>query len=86
MTPQQPICPILYPIGDQQFWGAHAHAKELAVKPIPINRMTVSVFLTNVEELLTNQQLYDKAMQMPILPSKENGLQRAISSIESAAG
>jgi sterol 3beta-glucosyltransferase len=48
------ICPILYPIGDQKFWGQHAYKKELAVKPTPINKMTEKIFLESVKELLTN--------------------------------
>jgi sterol 3beta-glucosyltransferase len=76
------ICPILYPIGDQKFWGQHAYQKGLAVKPVPISKMTEKIFLESINELLTNQQLYDNANQIKKLISKENGLEKTIDEIE----
>ena len=76
------ICPILYPIGDQKFWGQHAYKKGLAVKPIPISKMTEKIFLESVNELLTNKQLYDTAKQIQILINNENGLENTINEIE----
>jgi sterol 3beta-glucosyltransferase len=72
------ICPILYPIGDQKFWGQQAYKKGLAVKPIPISKMTEKIFLDSVNELLTNKQLYDNAKQIQILINNENGLENTI--------
>ena len=76
------ICPILYPIGDQKFWGQHAYKKGLAVKPIPISKMTEKIFLESVNELLTNKQLYDTEKQIQILINNENGLENTINEIE----
>lgn len=76
------ICPILYPIGDQKFWGQHAYKKGLAVKPIPISKMKEKIFLESVNELLTNKQLYDTAKQIQILIKNENGLENTIDEIE----
>jgi sterol 3beta-glucosyltransferase len=76
------ICPILYPIGDQKFWGQHAYKKGLAVKPIPISKMTEKIFLESVNELLTNKQIYDTAKQIQILTNNENGLENTINEIE----
>ncbi len=80
------VCPILYPIGDQQFWGQQAFAKGLAVKPIPISRMTEAKFLRSVSELLTNKQLYQNAEQLKSLIDKENGLKNAVEEIEGVMG
>src|SRR5690606_2005861 len=30
------ICPILYPVGDQQFWGRQVYKKGVATKPVPM--------------------------------------------------
>jgi len=76
------ICPILYPIGDQKFWGQHAYKKGLAVKPIPIKKMTEKKFLASVQELLTRQQLYENAKQMQVFMNNENGCQKTIEEIE----
>ncbi|HWA35261.1 MAG TPA: glycosyltransferase [Cyclobacteriaceae bacterium] len=79
------ICPVLYPIGDQKFWGDHAYKKGLAVKPTPIRKMTEKIFLQSVHELLTNERLYDNAKRMQLLISKENGLETTIGEIEGTA-
>jgi sterol 3beta-glucosyltransferase len=76
------VCPILYPLDDQQFWGQHAYAKGLAVKPAPIRKMTEELFLERVSELLTNSKLYGNALAMQLSVSNENGLEKAIEEIE----
>lgn len=76
------ICPILYPIGDQKFWGQHAEKKGLAVKTVPIGKMTERIFLENTEKLLNNAKLYDNAKQMQALVNNENGLKVTITEIE----
>jgi sterol 3beta-glucosyltransferase len=76
------ICPILYPIGDQKFWGQHAYNKGLAVKPTPIRKMTKIIFLQSINELLTNKQLYDNAKQIQKLINNEKGLEKTIDEIE----
>ena len=70
------VCPILYPLGDQQFWGKLSWEKGLAVKPIALQNLTESVFLDRVRELLTSPELYENARKMKVCIEKENGLQR----------
>lgn len=76
------VCPVLYPLGDQQFWGKLSWKKGLAVKPVALQNLTESVFLDRVTELLTSPELYENARQMKVCIEKENGLQRAIAEIE----
>lgn len=76
------VCPILYPLGDQNFWGQQAYKKGLAIKPTPISKMTEKVFLENVRELLTNNKLYDNAIEIQLSISNENGLEKTIEEIE----
>jgi sterol 3beta-glucosyltransferase len=76
------ICPILYPIGDQKFWGQHSYKKGLAVKPIPLSKMTEKKFLEGVKELFTNESLYINARNMKLQIDKENGLENAVEEIE----
>lgn len=76
------ICPILHPIGDQNFWGQQAYEKGLSVKPIPLSKMTEKVFVEKLKELLTSKGLYDCAEQMKNLIRSEDGLQKTIEAIE----
>lgn len=76
------ICPILYPVGDQEFWGQRAYKEGLAVKPTPISKMTETKFLESIKVLLTNQKLYDNARQIKLQVDKENGIQKAVEEIE----
>lgn len=76
------VCPILYPIGDQKFWGQIAQIKGMAVKPIPIVKMTEEKFVASINELLTNQTLYENARQIKMKIDTENGIQKTIDEIE----
>ncbi len=72
------ICPILYPIGDQQFWGKIAYDKGVGLKPLPLKKMTADSFISNVEILLNDKKLYENAKKMSNQLSKEDGIARAI--------
>ncbi|MCU0385857.1 MAG: glycosyltransferase [Flavihumibacter sp.] len=75
------ICPILHPIGDQQFWGIQAYKKGVGVKPIPLSKLSRQQFLDSVRELLTNKALYDNAKQLQVVINKENGLETTIAEL-----
>lgn len=76
------ICPVLYPIGDQLFWGEWSHRQGLAVRPVPLSRMTANTFLALVQQLLTDEALYAAAAKMKAQIDQENGLDNAIRKIE----
>lgn len=76
------ICPILYRIGDQQFWGQHAFEKRLAVRPLTLSKMTEKIFLDSVKELLTNKKLYENAKNIKVQIDNENGLKKTVEEIE----
>lgn len=77
------VCPVLYPVGDQRFWGDQGYKAGIAVKPRPITKMTEHSFLTSVKELLNNEKLYDNARKMKLKIDQENGLEHTINEIES---
>lgn len=77
------ICPILYPVGDQQFWGQHSHKLGLAVAPCPIKKMTEALFLERVQQLLNGESLYDKATAMKNHLAQEDGLKSTMNLLES---
>lgn len=72
------ICPILYPIGDQLFWGKLAFKKNLAAKPVPLSKMTKSVFLAAVLDLISDEERYKSAQQMQVLINSEDGIENTI--------
>jgi sterol 3beta-glucosyltransferase len=76
------ICPILYPIGDQKFWGQHAFKKGIAVKPIPLSKLSEEVFLESIKELLTNKNLYENVKQLKLQIDNEDGLKSTVEEIE----
>ncbi|UII20315.1 glycosyltransferase [Fulvivirga ligni] len=76
------ICPILYPIGDQKFWGELAYNKGIAVKPIPLSKMTEAKFIDSVSELLNNQELYENSIAMKTRIHHEDGIEKTIEEIE----
>lgn len=75
------ICPILHPIGDQQFWGIQAYKKGVGVKPVPLSKLSRQQFLDSVRELLSNEALYDNAKQLQVVINKENGLETTIAEL-----
>lgn len=77
------ICPVMYPVGDQNFWGDLAYKKGLAVKPVPLTKLTLPVFIEKIEELVNNPRLYTNCEQMAEKLCDENGLKKAVGIIES---
>lgn len=78
------ICPILYPIGDQLFWGKQGVLKGVAVPPVPLKKLTLPTFLSRVTELWTNPSLYHNALLLQHHINQENGLEGAIRIVESS--
>jgi UDP:flavonoid glycosyltransferase YjiC (YdhE family) len=46
------ICPVLYPIGDQWFWGKRAEALGVALPPVPLKKLSEKGFLKGVAALV----------------------------------
>lgn len=75
------VCPVLYPVGDQYFWGDLAYQKKLAVKPVPLSRLTSNVFKERIQQL-GDDALSRNAELMAEKISSENGIQKAADLIE----
>jgi sterol 3beta-glucosyltransferase len=75
-------CPVLYPLGDQVFWGKIAVDKGVGLKPLPIKKMTAASFISNIEILLNDESLYTKAKQLSNQLNNEDGVAKAIELIE----
>jgi sterol 3beta-glucosyltransferase len=76
------VCPILYPVGDQYFWGDLAFKKGVGVKPVPINRLTPTLFKERINQLVNNRVLHLNSTIMAQKLAQENGIENAVKLIE----
>lgn len=75
-------CPVLYPLGDQFFWGNIAYRKGLSLAPLPAKKLTAQSLVSNVKELLSNERLSANARAFSGQLQRENGIARAIELVE----
>jgi sterol 3beta-glucosyltransferase len=76
-------CPVIYPMGDQHFWGNHAFKIGCAAKPIPLKKLNLQGLMKSVDGMLTNQSLRDNCKAIARKLALENGLEHAADIIES---
>lgn len=75
-------CPVLFPMGDQHFWGTIGYQKKVALKPAPLKKMTEDDLVEKVKQLISGRALYDSAAELMLTLKQENGIEKAISIIE----
>lgn len=71
----QMICPVLYPFGDQHFWGKQTERVGVGVKPIPLKNLTVRKFLNSLKKL-TQTELVTNAQNLKQKLDSEDGLSK----------
>jgi len=76
------VCPVLYPVGDQYFWGDLAYQKGLGVKPVPVSRLTPGIFKERISQLVNSQVLNNNCQRMAEKLASENGIENAVRLIE----
>lgn len=76
------VCPVLYPVGDQQFWGDIALKKGVGVKPLPVEKITSEGFVTSVAQLMYDDSLYENSYRLAALLQEEDGVNTALDLIE----
>ena len=75
-------CPVLYPLGDQHFWGTIAYKQGIALKPIPLKKMTEEKLIMNAKKLLETGSLYSNSENLSRKIKSDNGVEKAIEIIE----
>lgn len=75
-------CPVLYPLGDQHFWGMIGFKQGVSIKPIPLKKLTKEKLFNSVKELLSNDSLYENSIKMREKLKDEDGVGNAIRLIE----
>lgn len=76
------ICPILYPFGDQLFWGNIVHQNGWGVKPVPLKKINEKILNEKVRELLHNSTFYTSTEELARRLKEEDGITKAIQFIE----
>ncbi|WP_126246135.1 glycosyltransferase [Chitinophaga rhizosphaerae] len=75
-------CPVLYPVGDQHFWGKLASQKGCALPPIPARRLNAELFEKAIIGLLGDKELSMNAQRFAAMLQTENGIDEAIRLVE----
>ena len=75
-------CPVIFPMGDQHFWGDHAYKIGCAVKPIPIKKLDHSGLINSISEMLANKTIRGNCAKMASMLKAENGLEKAVEAVE----
>lgn len=75
-------CPVLYPLGDQYFWGYIGYKKGVALKPVAFKNLTQQKLIQNARSLLSTEKLYTKSIELSKKLKFENGIEKAIELIE----
>lgn len=76
-------CPVIYPWGDQYFWGMIGHKRQVALRPVPLKRLTTEKLVRLTRQLLHTPSLYEHARDLQLKLRNENGLENAVRIIES---
>ncbi|CAN5137353.1 glycosyltransferase [soil metagenome] len=75
-------CPVLYPLGDQYFWGSIGFKKGIALKPIALKNLTEKLLIDKARALLSTAILYQNSIALSEQIKDENGVEKAIELIE----
>lgn len=76
-------CPVIYPMGDQYFWGAQANKIGCSPRPIPLKKLTHFSLRSSIVDLLSNENFATKLKAVSQQLQTENGVQNAVRIIES---
>lgn len=76
-------CPVIYPMGDQHFWGQRAFMLGCAPKPVPLKKLSKDILLKQVSELLSIRSYKINCRRMSEILVREDGLTNAVNFVES---
>lgn len=74
--------PVLYPLGDQHFWGTVAFKKGVGLKPHPLKKITTTILIQAARQLLSNKKLHTVSELMKEKLQLEDGTAKAATLIE----
>lgn len=75
-------CPVIFPMGDQHFWGMRSFELGYSPRPIPLKRLTKELLVQKVDEMLNSQHMPRAAQHIASQLAKEDGVENCIRLIE----
>lgn len=75
-------CPVIYPLGDQHFWGSQSYRAGCSPRPIPLRKLNYDALKMSVSQLLTSGSLRTSSRKMASQLASENGLENAVRIVE----
>jgi sterol 3beta-glucosyltransferase len=75
-------CPVIFPMGDQYFWGMRSFQLGCSPKPAPLKKLTRDLLVHKVDEILSSQQMPRAAQHVASQLATENGVENCIRLIE----
>lgn len=75
-------CPVIYPMGDQHFWGLRAYRYGCSVPVVPLKKLTYAILENNVRVLLSSAELAKKSREIAAVLKTEDGPSTAVSVVE----
>ena len=73
-------------LADQPYWGGGLHQRGVAPKPVHRRHLKVKNLAERIQEVLDNNQKFERAQQLGNAMRSENGVKTAIGLIENFAG
>jgi sterol 3beta-glucosyltransferase len=74
-------CPVIYPMGDQHFWGNHAYKSGYAVKPVPLKKLNLDRLTKSIFEMLTNKGIRENCQILSSKLASEKALRMRLQSL-----
>ena len=75
-------CPVIFPMGDQHFWGMRSFQLGCSPKPIPLKKLTKELLVQKVDEMLKSQHMTRAAQHIASQLAREDGVENCIRLIE----
>jgi sterol 3beta-glucosyltransferase len=75
-------CPVIFPMGDQHFWGMRSFQLGCSPKPIPLKKLTSEFLIRKVDEMLGSHHMTRAAQYIASQLATENGVENCVRLIE----
>lgn len=76
------VCPVLYPVGDQLFWGKLAHQQRVALPPVPLKKWSEVQATQGLLSLWQEAEMQAASKALAARIQREDGLAAAVDFLE----
>lgn len=75
-------CPVIFPMGDQHFWGMRSFQLGCSPKPVPLRKLTKELLVEKVDQMLNSPHMPRATQHIASQLATENGVENCIRLIE----